>query len=130
MPKFSINSRNRLNTCDYRLQAIFNFVIEHFDCTVIEGERGKEVQNRLFNQGLSKAKYPLSKHNKKPSEAVDVAPYPTDWKDKERFNQFAFFVLGVAAAMGIPIRWGGDWDGDTETADNNFNDLAHFELKL
>jgi hypothetical protein len=31
--------------------------------------------------------------------------------------------------MGIKIRWGGDWDMDTETKDNNFDDLVHFEIK-
>jgi len=30
--------------------------------------------------------------------------------------------------MGIRLRWGGDWDGDTELDDNKFDDLPHFEL--
>ena len=29
---------------------------------------------------------------------------------------------------GIPLRWGGDWDVDTELKDNDFDDLPHFEL--
>ena len=31
--------------------------------------------------------------------------------------------------MGIDLIWGGDWDGDTDLNDNNFDDLVHFELK-
>jgi len=31
--------------------------------------------------------------------------------------------------MGMKIRWGGDWDMDTQTKDNKFDDLVHFELK-
>jgi hypothetical protein len=41
---------------------------------------------------------------------------------------FAGFVIGTAALMGISIRWGGDWDRDTYTKDNSFDDLVHFEL--
>ena len=70
----------------------------------------------------------MSHHNSDPSRAVDVAPYPIDWNDTERFGRFAGFVLGMAAAMGIPLRWGGDWDRDNDTHDQKFNDLVHFEL--
>jgi len=31
--------------------------------------------------------------------------------------------------MGFKIRWGGDWDMDTHTKDNKFDDLVHFEMK-
>ena len=31
--------------------------------------------------------------------------------------------------MGIPVRWGGDWDDDTEVKDTGFKDLPHFELR-
>jgi len=30
--------------------------------------------------------------------------------------------------MGVDLRWGGDWDGDTEVRDNGFDDLVHFEI--
>ena len=29
---------------------------------------------------------------------------------------------------GVEIRWGGDWDSDTQVKDNKFDDLVHFEL--
>lgn len=31
--------------------------------------------------------------------------------------------------MGVTLRWGGDWDSDTEVNDNSFDDLVHFEIK-
>jgi peptidoglycan L-alanyl-D-glutamate endopeptidase CwlK len=39
-------------------------------------------------------------------------------------------VKGVAAMQGIPVRWGGDWngDGDGNLFDSNFDDLPHFEI--
>jgi hypothetical protein len=30
--------------------------------------------------------------------------------------------------MEVKLRWGGDWDSDKDTKDQNFNDLPHFEL--
>tara|TARA_R110000787_G_scaffold44344_1_gene108873 strand:+ start:447 stop:842 length:396 start_codon:yes stop_codon:yes gene_type:complete len=129
MPKFGSRSKSRLKTCDTRLQDLFNEVIKHFDCSVIQGHRGKEDQNKAFKEGKSKLKYPNGNHNKSPSKAVDVAPYPINWNDRERFTYFAGYVVGIASQMGLKIRWGGDWDMDTEVKDNNFDDLPHFELR-
>jgi len=35
---------------------------------------------------------------------------------------------GTAEALGIKIRSGADWDGDTITSDQKFDDLGHNEL--
>tara|TARA_R100000656_G_scaffold124707_1_gene103571 strand:- start:1862 stop:2254 length:393 start_codon:yes stop_codon:yes gene_type:complete len=129
MPKFSKRSLKRLETCDERLQKLFKEVVKIFDCTVIEGHRGKEKQNKAFDEGKSKLRYPKGNHNKIPSTAVDVAPYPINWKDRERFTYFAGFVKGIASSMGLVIRWGGDWDNDTFVHDNRFDDLPHYEIK-
>ena len=129
MPRFGSRSKSRLSTCDDRLQDLFKQVVKGFDCTVIEGHRGKEKQNAAYAKGNSKLKYPKGKHNKMPSIAVDVAPYPVDWTDRDRFHYFGGYVLGVAKKMGLNIRWGGDWDMDTQTKDNKFDDLVHFEIK-
>jgi peptidoglycan L-alanyl-D-glutamate endopeptidase CwlK len=129
MPRFGSRSINRLKTCDQKLQELFYEVVKHFDCSIIEGNRGEERQNKAYADGKSKVKYPNGKHNKFPSVAVDVAPYPIDWSDRDRFHYFGGFVLGVAKQMGMNIRWGGDWNQDTETKDNKFDDLVHFEIK-
>ena len=129
MPRFGTSSKKRLKTCDSSLQNLFNEVIKYFDCTIIEGYRNEEDQNSAVAKGFSKVLYPDGKHNRMPSNAVDVAPYPIDWDDTERFIYFGGFVKGIAASMGINIIWGGDWNDNTQLTDNNFDDLVHFELK-
>jgi|TARA_R110002050_G_scaffold61083_1_gene135214 peptidoglycan L-alanyl-D-glutamate endopeptidase CwlK len=129
MPRFSKRSKNRLSTCDKRLQNIFNEVIKHVDCSILEGHRGAKRQNKFYNEGKSKVKFPDGRHNRNPSKAVDVTPYPVDWKDRERQTLFAGFVLGIARGMGIHLRWGGDWDQDFHVMDNRFDDFPHFEVR-
>ena len=130
MASFGKKSQERLNTCDPRLIELFERVVEDFDCTVLQGHRGEEEQNKLFEEGFSKLKYPKGKHNQYPSLAVDVAPYPIDWKDRERMTLFAGFVKGLAKGMyNIDLRWGGDWDSDFHVQDNRFDDFPHFEIK-
>lgn len=124
---FSAQSQLNLEGCDPDLQKVFNKVIEEVDCSVISGHRGEAEQNLLHHQGRSQLKYPKSKHNHTPSLAIDVVPYPVDWKSRDRFYLFAGYVLATAKSMGVELRWGGDWDGDFEIADNSFDDLAHFE---
>ena len=129
MPKFGRKSRERLSTCESNLQKVFNEVIKHVDCSVLEGHREKDRQNKLYEEGKTKVRYPNGRHNRQPSSAVDVTPYPVDWKDRERQTLFAGFVIGVASQMGIKLRWGGDWDQDFQVVDNRFDDFPHFELK-
>ena len=129
MPYFGKKSKERLNTCDSKLQKVFNEVIKHVDCSILEGHRDKDRQNKLHEEGKTKVKYPNGRHNRQPSSAVDVTPYPVDWKDRERQTLFAGFVIGVASQMDINLRWGGDWDQDFQVTDNRFDDFPHFELK-
>lgn len=120
--KFSDKSQQRLSTCAQPLQDLFNEVIKYVDCTVLDGHRNEEAQNKAFNEGKSKARFPQSKHNFYPSRAVDVAPYPIDWGDKDRFTEFAGIVQGIAFTMNIKIKWGGHFTG-------NFFDGPHFQLE-
>lgn len=134
MPRFSSTSRARLSTCHPDLQVLFQRVVQSFDCTILEGHRGQAAQDAAFREGKSQLRYPHGKHNALPSMAADVAPYPIDWDDLSRFRYFAGYVQGVAeilllqGEMEYAVRWGGDWDQDTELKDNTFNDLVHFEL--
>jgi peptidoglycan L-alanyl-D-glutamate endopeptidase CwlK len=127
VPQFSKKSEERLETCCEPLQILFNRIILHYDCTVLEGNRSKEVQNEYFRTGRSKVRWPDSAHNDLPSTGIDVAPYPIDWNDRERFVAFGSYVRGYADCMGYRIRWGGDWDGDHNLRDQTFMDLVHFE---
>ena len=47
MASFGKKSQERLNTCDPRLIELFERVVEDFDCTVLQGHRGEEEQNKL-----------------------------------------------------------------------------------
>ena len=129
MPKFSQLSNQRIELADRRLQFLLNKAIEIYDFSVLASFRGKEEQDAAFALGYSKTEYPGSKHNRYPSLAVDLAPYPIDWNDKESFFLLAGIMLGLAKANNIGLRWGGDWDGDGDTKDQNFNDYGHFELR-
>ena len=129
MPRFGKRSKERLATCDERLQEVFNEVIQFVDCSVLEGHRSQERQDKLYDEGKTKVKFPRGRHNSNPSRAVDVTPYPVDWEDRERQTLFAGFVLGIARAKGIKLRWGGDWDMDFQVMDNRFDDFPQFEVR-
>jgi len=125
MPRFSKKSLRELETCDPMLQYLFKEVVKHFDCSIIEGKRSLEEQKELLNEGATKTLD--SAHLT--GRAVDVYPYPVDFEDRDRWHYFGGFVLGTARQFGIDVIWGGDWDNDTKTKDNTFDDLMHFELK-
>ncbi len=120
MPKFSKRSKNNLAQAHPLLQKLFNEVIKHEDCSVICGYRGENEQNDAFKAGNSKLQYPASKHNRKPSLAVDVTPYPIIWDDIKGFERFVGIVKGIAIMMNIDIRLGADF---------SFKDYPHFEIK-
>lgn len=98
------------------------------DFTILCGYRGEEEQTNAFVEGRSSLKWPHSKHNQYPSRAVDVAPYPVDWSDIRRFRVVVSYILGVADALGVEMRSGGDWDRDWEESDEWFRDGPHLEL--
>jgi peptidoglycan L-alanyl-D-glutamate endopeptidase CwlK len=103
--------------------------VKVYDCSIIQGIRTVEQQERLFNEGSSKTM--KSKHLMQKdgfSHAVDVAPYPIDWNDTKRFYHFAGAVQERARQLGLDIRWGGDWDSDQDLNDQTFNDLVHWEI--
>lgn len=128
MPRFSKNSKLNLVWVHPTLKSIFEIVIKKYDCVILTGYRGELDQNTLFHNGFSKLMFPKSKHNIKPSLAVDVAPYPINWNDTKSFYHFAGYVKGVADSLNIDLIWGGDWDNDNDLNDQNFFDLIHFEL--
>ena len=119
------------------LQRVLVVAILVCDFQITCGYRGKGEQNRAFRLKVSTKPWPESKHNQRPSLAVDVTPYPVRWADREKpgwekdFARFYFLagaILTVANLLKIEIRWGGDWDRDGEVLDNDFDDLGHFEL--
>lgn len=127
MPMFSKLSLARLETCDHRLQIVLKRAIARFDFTVLCGHRNKQEQNDAFERGASKLRWPESKHNKTPSMAVDVAPFPIDWDNLERFREMARVIMDEADKAGIKLRWGGDFNMNGKP-DDKFIDMPHFEI--
>ena len=125
MPKFGKRSKERLRGIDTRLVNVLNELVKIMDVTIIEGLRSEQRQEKLLKEGSTKTKF--SKHIT--GKAVDLAPYPIDWKDRDRFHYMGGMIRGIAKQLNVPVRWGGDWDGDGETKDNSFDDLVHVEIK-
>ena len=134
MPKFSQASFSKLTTCHLDLQALFFEVIRSRDCTVLEGYRNQVDQDKAYEEGNSKLKWPNGKHNNQPSLAVDVIKYPIDWHDIIGNCYFAGFCMGVAEMLYSQgkithkIRWGGDFNQNNEVKDGKFLDIVHFEI--
>ena len=124
MYKFGKRSRERLKGVDTRLINVLNELIKMMDVTIIEGVRTKERQAKLLKQGATKVKY--SKHME--GKAVDLAPYPIDWNNRDGFYYMGGMIRGIAKQLGLNIRFGGDWDSDGDTKDNSFDDLVHVEI--
>ena len=132
MYRFSKESKKRLLRAEQSLQLICFDAIESIDFKVLESYRTPQRQMQLLQEGRTKVKY--SKHMYDPSKAIDIEPYPRPadgWKKERDLRRF-YFLAGVmkrcADAREIKIRWGGDWDGDFDYNDNNFDDLFHYEI--
>lgn len=129
MPKFSQKSLDRLEQADDRLQLICFEAIKLIDFSVLYSYRTPEEQRRLYAKGRTQPGRKVtnmdgitkrSYHNYLPSYAVDLAPYPVDWADINRFKQLAKVIKEVAAKLQIPIEWGGDW--------KSLKDYPHFQI--
>lgn len=129
MASFGKRSRANLEDVNTRLAEVCNDAIKTFDFSVLCGHRNKEDQNKAYEDGKSTLKYPESNHNKKPSDAVDLAPWPIDWNDKKRFYALATQMFKSANRVGIKLRGGLDWNRNGDTKDQSFHDLPHFEYK-
>jgi len=128
MYKYSKQSLEKLETCDPRIQLISHELIRRFDHSIICGHRKMEEQNKAFNLGFSKLKFPDSTHNVYPSKGWDVVPYPSQFSKKLPFYFMAGQIFAIAFSLKIDIRWGGDFNQDNNFYNDNFIDLAHFEI--
>lgn len=122
MPSFGKRSLENLATVHPKLRLVLSEAIKHFDFTCIDGHRDEPTQNEYYDSGVSKVRWPDSKHNSYPSRAVDIVPYPGAFENEdEKFYLMATYVFRAAARVGVRLVWGGHW--------RNFKDLAHFELE-
>lgn len=136
MPSFSEVSKQRLATCDPRLQDILNEAIKFVDFVVLEGHRDRDAQNKAVAEGKSQKPWPTGNHNSLPSRAVDIAPYypdvKLDWSDVVAFGRLMGMVQLIGLQKGVRLRFGLDWDGDWHTVgkdpNEHFLDAPHVEL--
>lgn len=129
MYSFGKKSLEKIETIHDDLKLVLYEAIKIIDFSVIEGQRCKEIQDKYFNEGRSKVKFPNGKHNTIPSDAVDIAPFPYP-ANKEELSQAYFLagvITGVAFKMGIKIRIGCDWNGDGNIRNDKFQDVWHVE---
>ena len=127
MPSFSKTSEKRLQTCHPDIVAVCRELIKQYDFAVLCGHRTKAEQNKAFENGNSRLIYPQSAHNKTPSHAVDIAPYPIDWGNLMRFREMWHRFDALASLMRergeieSEFEWGGEW--------NSLKDYPHIEIK-
>ena len=126
-----LRRENKLDGVHPDLIKVVKKAAEKYNFVVLEGVRSIERQQELFDTGKSKtmdSKHLLQQDGY--GHAVDLAPDPTDWNDREQFVALGFFVQGIAYEMGIELRLGTDWDGDLNIKEHSFFDGPHMELKL
>lgn len=94
------------------------------DFTIIETVRTIEQQKINVAKGVSKtmrSRHIPSCNKSGLCEAIDIAPYPINWKDTKRFKELATHIKSTALKIGVQINWGGDW--------KTLVDMPHYELK-
>lgn len=131
MPNFDHTSGNRLQPCHEQLITLFKAVIRVYDFRVMCGHRNEADQEAAFKAGTSPLHWPNSKHNKFPSQAVDILPNclvvngKINWNDTKAFEkaykELSEIVFREAEKLNIKIKWGGHFPRI---------DLPHFELVL
>lgn len=129
MYKFSIKSLSKLNHPkvhpSIKKLMITAIKTSPIDFTVIETVRTIEQQKINVAKGVSKtmkSRHIPSTNKSGLCEAVDIAPYPIDWKNIKRFILLSDHIKTIAKRLNIPIQYGGDW--------RSLKDYPHYELKI
>lgn len=137
---FGKSSKEKLATCNPNLVAVAQYAlaVSPYDFTIVHGWRGEDVQNALYDRRASQKPWPDSKHNvvdqdgNPASDALDFAPIIEGviyWDDTDIFCVVAGSFLVASKELNIPLRWGGDWDGDGRSkGDQTFMDYGHVEV--
>jgi peptidoglycan LD-endopeptidase CwlK len=156
MPHFGERSLSVLVTCSLPIQNVMRAAIVNGpDFSIVSGRRTTAEQAEKVRLGYSKTME--SKHVADPPDlslAIDIGPYIPEYGEMiigtteqvkrlaarhqqspvaiqmriwKQYGLLAGWILRVAEEAEVPLRWGGDWDRDWNSIDNNFEDLGHFE---
>jgi len=108
---------------DPRLVEIVNLAltISLTDFGVASGRRDAQEQNELYLAGKSRCDGFKVLSNHQSGLAVDLYAYDQKalWT-REDLSLVACAMLESAAALGVPLQWGGKWRG--------FPDYPHFQI--
>lgn len=131
-------SRNKLEGLHPNLVAVVTRAIQLTtqDFSVTCGVRTLTEQKELYAQGRTKpgqiVTWTLKSRHLPAADglgrAVDLAPYPIDWNNLSKFDAIAKAMFAASEELGIPIRWGADWDQDGNPRERGETDSPHFEL--
>ena len=129
MARFGRQSMDRLEGVHPLLVDWAFRVVKVMDCKVVRGLGTLEEQRHFVETGasLTMDSYHLPQDDGM-SHALDLAPYPIDWQDLNRFWLLGGVGMALAHEMDIPIIWGRDWDGDRIYTDQTFNDFPHWQI--
>lgn len=136
--QFGAASRKKLIGLHPSLVSVVTRAIEisSQDFVVLCGVRTIDEQKELYAQGRTKpgaiVTWTLKSRHLPGSDgfgrAVDLAPYPIDWDTLSKFDAIAAAMMNASKELGIPIRWGADWDKDGIARERGESDSPHFEL--
>lgn len=138
---FGSKSREKLDTLHHELRLVMyeSIKVSEIDFGIAEGYRNVKTQQEYYAKGRTAPGDILtyidgvnkkSKHNYKPSLAVDIYAY-IDGKanyDKDKLSYLAGIIQGTANRLLLDglvnnkIKWGGHW--------TKFVDMPHFELSV
>jgi peptidoglycan L-alanyl-D-glutamate endopeptidase CwlK len=96
------------------------------DFMVFEGLRSVSRQKQLLEDGKSKT----LKSRHLTGHAVDLPQFVSGevvW-DPELSLIVKEAMFEAGEILGVPLRWGGDWDRDRRELEPGEDDLVHFEL--
>lgn len=97
------------------------------DFVIIQGLRSEQEQREVIKKGNSWT----TKSRHLTGHAIDVVPYPVEWLDLAKFKTIRDAFFSAAQELDIPLRWGGDWNGNGSFQDEisrGSYDGGHFEL--
>lgn len=126
--KFGARSRRELVGVHADLVAVATLALSlsEVDFAITDGLRTPEEQAEYLRTGASTTK--KSRHLV--GCAVDVVACLPNGKisyARPLMLKIRDAFLAASAQLGVPIRWGGDWDGDPATG-HSLVDMPHFEV--
>ena len=133
---FGLSSSKKLSTGHPDLRRLALEINSIIEITIIECHRNEKKQNKAFEDGFSKKRWPNSKHNLLPSEAMDIAIWHKKaphihWKRCPEYDMEWAYLAGIvkvcAEKLRIKVRLGQDWNGDS-IFNEKFFDGPHIEL--